>query len=44
MEAQVEEYKDGDGLFSDEIWKRKWGVMNKWEIWYELEPEAKNWK
>jgi hypothetical protein len=44
MEAQAEEYKDEDGLFSDEIWKRKWGVMNKWEIWYELEPEAKNWK
>jgi hypothetical protein len=44
MEAQSEEYRSADGLYSDELWQRKWGSMNKWEVWYELDPEAKNLK
>ncbi|KAF8585721.1 hypothetical protein K439DRAFT_1615724 [Ramaria rubella] len=43
-EMLLEKYRDEEGIFSDDLWQGKWGNKNKWEIWYELEPEAKNWK
>ena len=45
LEAQSVAYMDKEGNFSKEMtWQEKWGSKNKWEIWFELAPEANNWK
>ena len=36
-------YKGNDGHFLEEKWKAVWGDKNRWDIWYEIKPEAKNW-
>lgn len=44
QEKKLERYLHSDGSFSEEKWRLQWGSKNSWEIWFELDPEAKNWK
>ena len=44
FETQSAVYMDKEGNFSKEHRQEKWGSKNKWEIWFELDPEAHNWK
>jgi hypothetical protein len=44
QEQQRKHYKDDKGVFSKEKWLEKWGSKNKWDIYYELEPRAREWR
>jgi len=44
LEAWLVKYIDNEGNFSKELWEVKWGSQNKWEIWFELDSTAHNWK
>ena len=43
VEKEKECYKDKGGCFSELLWSAKWASKNKWEIWYEINPDAKDW-
>ncbi|KAF8480572.1 hypothetical protein JB92DRAFT_3102092 [Gautieria morchelliformis] len=43
QEQQQECYRDEKGVFSKEKWLERWGSKNKWDIYYELEPKAREW-
>ncbi|KAK6988802.1 hypothetical protein R3P38DRAFT_2804268 [Favolaschia claudopus] len=38
-EREKEQYHGSNGRFCDLQWAGKWGTMNSWEIWRELEDE-----
>ncbi|KIJ42527.1 hypothetical protein M422DRAFT_254303 [Sphaerobolus stellatus SS14] len=42
-EQDKDHYKGDDGQFSEEKWKAIWSNKHQWDIWYEINPEAKNW-
>ncbi|KIJ28544.1 hypothetical protein M422DRAFT_270147 [Sphaerobolus stellatus SS14] len=43
VERKKDCYKDGGGGFSELLWSAKWDSKNKWEIWCEINPDAKDW-
>jgi len=43
VEKEKDCYKDEGGCFSELLWSTKWASKNKWEIWYEINPDARDW-
>ncbi|KIJ53048.1 hypothetical protein M422DRAFT_243020 [Sphaerobolus stellatus SS14] len=43
VERKKDCYKDEGECSSELLWSAKWDSKNKWEIWYEINPDAKDW-